>query len=212
VRIHRHQFFLGLAVTMILGGSVLHSPASENACASAHERWGEAFRVLSGSVQQLKAAKEATLPFDAEKASAQSQEGESIARAVQTAMKERGERVAQAHRQCVDAAEAERSWFDRLRGCSGGRNAGRATPDQVPLQSVTAERSRLYAFLQELLVVEAYEQYKSVKPHELLITRQPGTRESPGNGYSGSTARDRQVGYERPTSSNSWGPGRTYYR
>ena len=83
----------------------------------------------------------------------------SMAASIQLALRERANRMAEIGSLCQEAAAKERTAYDIWRRC--GASLQRRNPSPQPLPAtVSRERDKLVAQLQDLLMDEAYVQYK----------------------------------------------------
>jgi hypothetical protein len=94
-----------------------------------------------------------------------------MARSVQSALKRRSDRLAEAEARCRELAGNERFAFDDLKRCVSGPSQRRVNNPVAALAGVSRDRERLLKQMQEVMLDEAYVQYK-------------GEREYSGAGYS----------------------------
>jgi hypothetical protein len=156
----------GLALFLSLGLCLLTvtpllSDTTSGQCATEHARWLNAYESLQTGMENYRQIKyESVGPRIARDMGTQGK-GASIARIVQVVLKERGERLSELSQRCLELADLERSSFKEWRRCATLGAQRRDNSSAVAVKSIIPERDRLMAELQDLLLDEAYIQYKN---------------------------------------------------
>lgn len=164
--------FLGITVILVLCLGCPNSEASEEPCAAAHEKWSNSSGKLRDALQQYKQIKDESVAPEIEESLSQGRKLVPMARIVQSALKRRSDRLAEVGARCRQLADHERFAFDELRRCVSGRSQRRGNTVLVALSAISKDRESLLKQFQELMLDEAYVQYK-------------GEREYPTDAYSG---------------------------
>jgi hypothetical protein len=154
---------LGLSLAAIFLGEVAVAAPEEGPCAAAYKQWAQTHELLKEAVHALReAGAESVEP----RINQTLTDGTrlSLAQKIQSVLKDRRRKITEAARKGTDAAEQERESFEQLRRCSASDSQRRAAT-QATLNAVTRERSKLLADLQDLLLDEAYVQYKRESPN-----------------------------------------------
>lgn len=152
--------FLSIGLCLLTGTPLL-SDTSSGPCATEHARWSNAYESLQTGMENYRQIKyESVSPRIARDMGTQGKAA-SIARIVQVVLKERGERLAELGQKCLELADLERSSFEELRRCASMGAQRRDNSSAVLFKSISRERDRLMAELQDLLLDEAYVQYKN---------------------------------------------------
>jgi len=155
-------FFLSIGLCLLTGTPLL-SDTTSGPCATEHARWSNAYESLQTGMENYRQIKyESVSPRIAEDMGTQGR-GASIARIVQVVLKEREERLAELGRRCLELADLERSSFEEWRRCVTVGAQRRDNASAVAFKSIIPERNRLVAELQDLLLDEAYVQYKNYR-------------------------------------------------
>ncbi|MGO9569034.1 MAG: hypothetical protein ACLP5H_15980 [Desulfomonilaceae bacterium] len=156
----------GLALFISLGlclltGTPLLSDTNSGPCDTEHARWSKAYESLQAGMERYRQIKyESVSPRIAREMGAH-ERGASIARIVEVVLKERRERLAELGQRCLEFADLERSSFEDWRRCATVRFQRRDNSSAVAFKSIVRERDLLMAELQDLLLDEAYVQYKN---------------------------------------------------
>ncbi len=154
--------FLSLGLCLLTGTPLL-SDTNSGPCATEHATWSNAYESLLTGMENYRQIKyESVSPRIAKDMGTQGR-GASIARIVQVVLKERGERLAELGRRCLELADLERSSFEEWRRCATVGAQRRDNASAVAFKSILPERNRLVAELQDLLLDEAYIQYKNYR-------------------------------------------------
>jgi hypothetical protein len=145
----------------LLTGTPLLSQTTSGPCATEHARWSNAYESLQTSMENYRQIKyESVSPRIARDMGTQGR-GASIAGIVQMVLKERGDRLAELGQKCLEFADLERSSFEAWRRCAAMGAQRRDNSSAVVIKSISRERDGLMAELQDLLLDEAYIQYKN---------------------------------------------------
>lgn len=198
-----------VGLLLLLSGA-FHHAVGEGPCEMERVQWANSFDALKNALDDYRRIKdESVTPKINEIVTKTSRY--SIASAIQTALKARADRMAEAENLCQETAARERVSYDAWRRCGGQPQQRKNLPPQFAPGSVSRERDRLIAELHDLLLDEAYAQYK-------------GQAATPVNGYGpepseqrGATREprdDRWMGYrgQAPANSNPWSAYQGYYR
>jgi hypothetical protein len=155
---------------------------ADSQCGFQYAQWRNAFENLNRSAEELQNAKREAV---ADKITTQLQEqgkGVPIARAVQEVLKQRNLNVQSAAEVCQKNAEIERDFFEQLRRCAADTR-GRG---QNGLAGIQKNRSVLLAQIPDLLLDEAYSQYKREQPNPQYTGRNdPNGTFTRNTGYGG---------------------------
>ena len=152
--------FLSLGLCLVTGTPLL-SETTSGPCAKEHARWANAHESLQAGMENYRHFKyESVSPQIARDMGTQGK-GKSLARIVQVVLKEREERLAELGRKCLELADLERSSLEEWRRCATGGAQRRDNSSAVAFKTISRERDRLMSELQDLLLDEAYVQYKN---------------------------------------------------
>jgi hypothetical protein len=152
--------FLSLGLCLVTGTPLL-SDTTSGPCATEHARWANAYESLQAGMENYRQIKfESVSPRIASDMGTQGKRA-SISRIVQGVLKERGERLAELGRKCVELADLERSSLEEWRRCAMAGAQRRDNSSAAVFKSISRERDQLMAELQDLLLDEAYVQYKN---------------------------------------------------
>ena len=158
---------LRLVVTAVLLLAVASSPLycqdGTDSCVALQEKWGAAFQTLKERMEELRRFKSAPLKPAIQREQANPGNALSIAGSVRAALKERAALTDAATRQCRDAADRERIAFEELRACLPSGRQRRSNTNASWQNGDLDERKLVLAALQELLLDEAYLQYKNYR-------------------------------------------------
>jgi len=180
---------LGFTVSLALCiGSPL-SKASEEPCSVEHEKWSGSSGELKDALEQLRQIKDESMSPEITESLSKGSKSLSIARIVQSALQRRSERLAEARGRCREFADKEKYAFDNLKRCLSGPSLRRNNAAVAALSSISRDRERLLKQMQDLMLDEAYVQYK-------------GEREYPSGAYSDYS----QDQAPRMTYQRQWGP------
>lgn len=160
----RFGAFLGLFLSLSLClNAGAQATQSGQPCAHEHAQWTDSYEVLEKAVSELRDAKHESVGPRITQALAGDTKG-SVAQRIQVILKERERRIAEASRKAVDAAGQERSAFDQLRRCGASDSPRRSGASTAAVNEASRSRNAIVADLQELLMEEAYVQYKRESP------------------------------------------------
>lgn len=179
---------LGSVLVLTLWVLPVRSFADEG-CDAMRTRWMNAFERLKASAASVRQTKEASLASRIQQELSERGNGASVARGVQAVLKERSTALMRERSQCRDLAVQENETFDQWRRCAVGGNPRRGALQASGLDAANAERKKLLSSLQELLLDDAYVQYKNYQapapPAYSGYDQQQawGTGRNPGYGY-----------------------------
>jgi hypothetical protein len=160
----RSAAVLGLVVAFCLFLKAgVHATQAGQLCAQEHAQWTDAYGILEKAVNELREAKQESVGPKINRALAEDTRG-SVAQRIQVILKERGRRITEATRKAVDAAGQERSAFEQFRRCGLSDSPRSSGASNAALNEATRERNGILADLQELLLDEAYVQYRRESP------------------------------------------------
>jgi len=152
--------FLTLGLCL-LSGTPLLAETDSGPCATERAQWSKAYESLQVGMENYHQVKnESVGPRIANEMAAHERRA-SIARIVQAVLEERGDRLAELGQRCHELADLERSSFDAWRRCASVGFQRRDSASAVTFKSIFRERDRLMAELHDLLLDEAYIQYKN---------------------------------------------------
>jgi hypothetical protein len=137
---------------------------AEDACEEWWSRWVAASQLLNQSMESYRHIKEASLASRIEQELKDPGNAVSVAASVQAALKERSAALEQQGRKCHEKAMSENQAFEQWRRCAGRGDPRRGGLPARSLAAAASERKRLLASLQDLLLDEAYAQYKNYQP------------------------------------------------
>jgi hypothetical protein len=138
--------------------------SAEDACEALRERWVAASQRLKESMESYRRVKEASLASRIQQELSDHKNALSVARSVQIALKERSVGLDQQGRTCQEVARGENEAFEQWRRCAARGNPRRGAFAPSGLDAASGERKRLLASLQDLLLDEAYAQYRNYHP------------------------------------------------
>ena len=179
-------------LTLITLFAVSFPALGEGPCEEERTRWGRTFEELKKTAEDYRRIKlEAITPILNEM-TAKGIKG-SIAFTIQSALKKRADLMAEAAGVCQSAINEERVAYDSWRRCSAAGQQRRG-PSSVPgPATISRERDRLMADLQDLFLDEGYAQYKGQAPESAQWGYEPEQRGAPQNdrwtGYQGAPSR-----------------------
>lgn len=131
---------------------------AQSLCETEQTRWSDAFASLQKDMNEHRSAKQESITPKIQELLSGAAKME-MAGAIQFVLKDRKNRLSELEEACRRSAETEKSAYDQWRRCSGsGKKGGSAASGPG---AVAREREKLLAELQELLLDEAYVQYKN---------------------------------------------------
>lgn len=151
---------LGFVLVLVMWGLSVRSFADEG-CDAMRTRWMNAFERLKASAATVRQTKDASLASRIQQELSERGKAASVARSVRAVLKERSAALSRERSQCRDVAVQENEAFDRWRRCAVGGNPRRGALQASGLEAANAERKKLLGSLQDLMMDEAYAQYKS---------------------------------------------------
>ncbi len=159
----RHKLvFFALPLALLIGGTPVDSRSQEATCEVEIAKWGAACKALEEAIDSYRGVKEDSIAPSIERKRTQRGKGAPVARIVQEALTERSQRLAEAESKCLGVADAERTAFEEWRDCASGGRTRRGAPSRGGgVVAGSKERERLLAKLRDLLLDEAYAQYKN---------------------------------------------------
>lgn len=177
----------------------------EGPCEEEYSKWVGALAELQADMDLLRHAKQESVRSDILDAVSRADRRVSTARIVQSLLDKRHRLVAQEAYKCREIADSERFAFDDLKRCVGtaSRRRGNAPPVLGPL---ARDRDKVMAELRDLLLDEAYVQYRGERdplPASASSDSWPQTRAS----YQGQSQGNQRMNYGAP---NYFAPGPYY--
>jgi hypothetical protein len=197
--ISRDLAILGLFLGVLVLGQAPPVPAQESPCEPARAQWAQAHESLKEAANALRETQVESIEPRIDEAL---KDGKriTIAQKVQIELKDRNRRISEAAHKCVDAADQEKAAFEQLRRCSAADSARRSA-SHTAFGAIARERSKLLADLQDLLLDEAYIQYKRESPNPPTYS---------GYGPDQQSAQYRQPGAGRGYGYDAYAPGYGY--
>jgi hypothetical protein len=130
-------------ILIILAGLTLAAHAYGQ-CEIESDKWSEAFEALKKVVEDYRAIKDESV---APKINQIMSKGSRItmANAIQSVLKDRADRLAEAGSACQDAVAREKTAYENLRRCTGADRQRKNGPQQNAPATVSRERERLLA-------------------------------------------------------------------
>jgi hypothetical protein len=150
---------IGLAIWLSFVGLEL----TEASCEAETSGWTLAYEALEKAMESYRLLKGESVAPRIEAELEKMERRRSIARSVYEVLKERARLLGDAKTKCLELAQSERSVYDEWRRCAGNGGDRRRNPDPHGPNSVARQRSGLLATLQDLLLDEAYVQYKNYR-------------------------------------------------
>lgn len=177
------------AVGTILWTGPLFSADGTGACDAQRSRWMETHEFLKETMGACQRIKEAPLGSRIQR-ELTSRQADSIAYGVQAVLKERSAALSAAMQRCREAAGMEAHAFEDWRRCARTVRPRKGEPPVASPDSVAGTRKQVLSALQDLLLDEAYVQYKNFRqpePPAYSLYQQPGwgPGAATGNSYRG---------------------------
>lgn len=166
---------------------------AQTLCETEQTRWADAFASLQRDVNEHRNAKQESITPKIQHLISGTARVD-MAGAIQYVLKDRKNRLSELEETCRRSAEVEKSAYEQWRRCGGSGKKG-ASASSGP-GAVAREREKLLAELQELLLDEAYVQYKN-------------DQSSPSSYSQERQQQDRWMGGQYQ---NSWPGYQGYYR
>jgi hypothetical protein len=158
--IRRLALPLGIGFCLLMGTPVLSDTLS-GPCATEQVTWSNAYESLQAGMEAYRQAKNEPVGPRISREMGAHDRGVSIARGVEVVLKERGDKLAELGRRCLESANVERSSFEQWRRCATVGIKRRDSASEAAFKKISRERGRLMAELRDLLLDEAYVQYKN---------------------------------------------------
>ncbi len=153
-----------LTISLTIWLSVIGPERTQAYCEAEASGWTQAYEALAQAMESYRRLKEESITPRVEEKLEKKEQVRSIARDVQGVLKERNHLLGDAKTKCLELAERERSLYDEWRRCAGGGGGRRRNPDpHGGPASVARQRNELLASLQDLLLDEAFVQYKNFR-------------------------------------------------
>lgn len=165
LRIKIQQHFiavLGLAVAMIAFADV--GKSADWPCASEQEKWNEEFIKLKQGVEEFGLSKQQPLTSRIEEEISRPDRTSSIAETVQEILRDRSQRIESAHLKCRELSAQETIAFNSLMRCTSPDSRKRNHPLAGQAIAASRDRDALLRDFNNLLLDEAYVQYKNQQP------------------------------------------------
>ncbi len=192
-----------VGILLVFSGAT-SSAIGDGPCERERIQWGHAVDTLKKAMDDYSSVKNESVTPKINEIMAIGTRN-SMAASIQLALRERANRMAEIGSLCQEAAAKERIAYDIWRRCGASQQRKSPSPPPFPAM-VSRERDRLVAQLQDLLMDEAYDQYK-------------GQAAVSANGSSGyepeqreASQDDRWRGYRGHSPSGPWPGYQGYYR
>jgi hypothetical protein len=130
-------------------------------CDAWRTRWIEAFQRLKESTESIRHTKEEPLASHIQHELSGHQNTASMARSVQSVLKERSTILSSERTRCRNLAAQENQTFEQWRRCAVSGNPRRGGMHSSGIEAASIERKKLLGTLPDLLLDEAYAQYKN---------------------------------------------------
>jgi hypothetical protein len=143
-----------------ISASALTADAS---CDAEAAGWTRAYEELARGIENFRYLKQESITARIEQQLEKTESRRSMARCVQEVLKERTRSLGDSKSMCLELAERERSAYAEWRRCAGAGSGRRGRPDLQAPDSVARQRNELLVLLQDVLLDEAYVQYKNYR-------------------------------------------------
>jgi hypothetical protein len=140
--------------------SVLTADAS---CDVEAAGWTQAYEALARGIESCRYLKQESITGRVEQQLEKTESRRNMAQCVQEVLKERTRSLEEAKTMCLELAERERTAYAGWRRCAGAGSGRRSRPDVQGPDSVARQRNELLVLLQDVLLDEAYVQYKNYR-------------------------------------------------
>jgi hypothetical protein len=177
------SLFLSITVTLALCAGLPTLGAAEEPCAVEHEKWSSASRDLNSALEEYRQIKDESVGPEISESLSKSSRSTPMARIVQSALKRRGAKLAEAGAKCRELADYERFAFDDLKRCASGPSQRRNQTVVTALSTIAKDRDRLLKHFQELMLDEAYVQYKGERDYPVGASSDYGQYQTPRMSY-----------------------------
>lgn len=152
------------AAMVLLFGFGLEVEAQDGTCDSLREQWAAALSSLQAGIEDLRRQKEDSIAPSIYKQLESGSPPVSIAKAVQSALVERQRRVDTVASEVRALADAEERAFRSWSACHASSGFRKAVAGSVDPRTVAGQRQQLLVRLDDLLLDEAYLQYRGTRP------------------------------------------------
>lgn len=152
-----------LNISLAVWLSLLASAPTEAGCEAEETGWTQACETLKHALENYRRLKGESITPHIEAELEKTEPSRSTARSVQEVLKKRTRLLEDAKAKCLELAQSERSIYDEWRRCAGSGGGRRRNPDPQGPNSAARQRSELLASMQDLLLDEAYVQYKNYR-------------------------------------------------
>ncbi len=125
--------------------------------------WTRAYESLAQGIESCRSLKQESITTRIEQELEKTGPRRSMAQCVREVLKERTRSFGDAKAMCLELAERERSAYAEWRRCAGVGGGRRGRVDPQGPDSVARQRNELLALLQDVLLDEAYVQYKNYR-------------------------------------------------
>lgn len=170
------------SLLLTIASSPLYCQDGRDSCTAFRQQWGTVFQTLKDRMDELRRLKSAPLEPAIQRELANPGNALSMAGSVRAALKERTAMTDATTRECRDAAERERMAFDKLRTCLPSSRQRRTNTNDSFHDGDLGERKLVLTTLQELLLDEAYRQYKNYQAPTPSTYSDYGPQWGPGPG------------------------------
>lgn len=133
-------------------------------CRSMQENWSKAFMLLKERTEALREAKAQAIGQRIEERISQREPGASIAVIVRSVLDRRRKEVAETSLGCSEVAEMERMAYEEWRRCSLAQRRQRNSPEGERPELFLQQRNSLLNVLSDLMIDDAFLQYKTSRP------------------------------------------------
>ncbi len=124
--------------------------------------WTQTYEALARGIESCRYLKQESITARIER-ELEKEPRRPMAKSVQEVLKERSRSLEQAKTMCLELAERERSAYAEWRRCAGAGAGRRGRRDLQGPDGVSRQRNELLASLQDVLLDEAYVQYKNYR-------------------------------------------------
>jgi hypothetical protein len=154
---------LALSIGLSVWLSFVASEQTEAFCEAETSAWTQAYEALEQALESYRLLKGESVTPRIKAELEKTEPGRSIARSVQEILKERSRLLGEAKTKCLELAQAERSVYDEWRRCAESAGGRRRHADPHGPGNVARRHSDILASMQDLLLDEAYVQYKNYR-------------------------------------------------
>jgi hypothetical protein len=125
--------------------------------------WTQAYEALARGIESCRYFKQESTTARIEQELEKTAPRRSMAQCVQEVLKERTRSLGESKTMCMELAERELSAYTQWRRCAGAGRGRRGRDDMQGPDSVARQRNELLVLLQDVLLDEAYVQYKNYR-------------------------------------------------